>query len=114
MSQSHAPVVSAMFPKLDADWIEQRIIRACVQLAVEASHGNEPCSVPLAQIGSLEICLTELFWSRTDGLPSFWLELRSRSGEVIDSLGCSEFDEDEFAAISDFIRDAVQRWQTLH
>jgi hypothetical protein len=90
---------------LCADEIEQRIIRAYVQLVYQAVDPGNTRSVVVMRLGSLEVRLTEL--SPTDsnhGLPPFWTEVFDWPHEApIDSVGSYEFDEDELAAAVDMI-----------
>ena len=67
-------------------------------------------TVTLSRQSGLEVRLTEM---PLPGMPTFWLELHALgTRSVIDSLGCSEFDEDELAAAVDFICKAQERHQT--
>jgi hypothetical protein len=48
-------------------------------------------------------------------MASFWLELYSHARHtVVDSYGCTEFDEHELARAVEFIDGAGQRSQGLH
>ena len=100
---------------MSADEIEQRIIRAYVQLAytpeMDGSH-----TVAVARFGALEARLTEVpEVQRLPGLPWFWLELYSHARQtVIDSCGCTELDEAELAQAVEFIVNAQQQAHRLH
>ena len=116
MSQSRAVLAGhAAYSELCPDWIEQKLIRAYVQLAVGADYGAAAQTVMLARIGHLEFSLTEAYGADLDGMPPFWLELRALgSGAVIDSIGCHDFDADELAAAVAFVQDAMRRLRSLH
>jgi hypothetical protein len=116
MAQQHArTLASAACPELCPDSVEQRIIRASVQLAAVPDHADGPQTVTLFRRGNLEVRLTEMAQDRMMGLPPFWLELHSpASGGTIDSLGCHEFDEKELAAAVEFVLEATQRLRSLH
>ena len=89
------------------DRIEQQLIRAYVQLVFAAEAGGSR-TVTLSRQSGLEVRLTEM---PLPGMPTFWLEIHllgTRS--IIDSLGCSEFDEDELADAVDFIYGALSRY----
>jgi hypothetical protein len=90
---------------LCADEIEQRIIRAYVQLVYKAVDADNSRSVVVMRLGSLEVRLTELHPADAyHGLPSFWIEVFDwRHQASIDSVGSYEFDEDELAAAVDMI-----------
>ena len=86
------------------DRIEQRIVRAYVQLAVLPDDADGSCTVTLERFGGFEVRLTEAPREGAANLSCFWLELYSHgSGAVIDSLGCSEFDENELEAAVEFV-----------
>lgn len=95
------PVVS----DLCADEIEQRIIRAYVQLVFQPLDANNSRSVVAMRLGSLEVRLTELHPTDTNNdLPPFWTEVFDWPHQAsIDSVGSHEFDEDELAAVVDMI-----------
>lgn len=100
---------------MSPDDIEQRIIRAYVQLAytleIDGSH-----TVAVARFGALEARLTEVpEVQRLPGLPWFWLELYSHAQQtVIDSCGCTELDEPELAQAVELIVKAQQQVYNLH
>jgi hypothetical protein len=100
---------------MSPDEIEQRIIRAYVQLAcTRETDGSR--TVTVAQFGGLEARLTEIpeeEW--LPGVPCFWLELYSHARHaVIDSCGCTELDEHELAQAVELIVSAGRRAQGLH
>ncbi|RDI53616.1 hypothetical protein DES45_11337 [Microvirga subterranea] len=104
-------------PSLDGcrDQIEQKVVRAYVQLAVLPDDDDGSCTVTVERFGSLEVRLTETPRRGPTNLPWFWLELYSHGrGSVIDSLGCYEFDEDELMAAVEFIREARRRHGSCH
>jgi len=102
-------------PELCPDWIEQKIIRAYVQLAIGPSHEKISRTVTLDRLGNHEISLTEVCGAATGGMPPFWLELRAQGSKAaIDSIGCHEFDEDELAAAVAFVQEARHRLRILH
>lgn len=105
----------APHPELSLDWIEQRIIRAYVQLAVGPDHQEDARTVTVVRLGGLDVSLTEDAQAALAGLPPFLLELRSRtSGAEIDSIGWHDFDEDELAAAVALVWEAAHRLRTLH
>jgi hypothetical protein len=109
------PTGRAAYPELCPDWIEQKIIRAYVQLAVGPGHGETSRTVRLVRFGNIEISLTEEYGAEMSGLPPFWLEARAQgSGRAIDRIGCHEFDEDEMAAAVAFVQQANRRLRVLH
>ena len=104
-------------PPLDQcrDWIEQKIVRAYVQLAVLPDDPDGSCTVMLERSGGLEIRLTETPRTGPANMPSFWLELYSHgSAAVVDSLACFEFDEDELKAAIEFVYQARRRHGSRH
>jgi hypothetical protein len=105
----------APYPELSLDWIEQKIIRAYVQLAAGPDDLEAARTVTVVRLGSLDVSLTEDAQAATAGLPPFLLELRSRTnGAEIDSFGWHDFDEDELAAAVAFVWEAAHRMHTLH
>jgi hypothetical protein len=98
---------------MDADEVEQRIIRAYVQLACTPAETNGSRTVTVARLSGLEVRLTEVpLREAAPDMPPFWLEVYSHaSRSVIDSCGCWEFDEAELAAAVDLIMQAKQRVQ---
>jgi hypothetical protein len=92
------------------DWIERKIVRAYVQLAILPDDTDNSCTVTLERFGGLEVRLTETPRKALAGMPPFWLELYSHgSGAIVDSLGCFEFDEDELEAAIEFVCAALRR-----
>ena len=116
MAQQPAmPTASDARPELCPDRVEQRIMRAYVQLAAAPDHADGTRAVTLFRLGSLEVRLTETAQNMVMGLSPVWLELRSPlSGAILDSLGCYDFDEDELTAAVDFVLEAAQRVRPLH
>ncbi len=116
MPLSRAMLVGhAAYAELCPDWIEQKIIRAYVQLAVGTGHEETSRTVTLGCLGSLEVSLTEVYGAQMGGMPPFWLELRSPgSVTAIDSIGCYDFDGDELAAAVAFVQEAIHRLRVLH
>jgi hypothetical protein len=115
MPELQAMAANTHCPGSDADWVEQRIVRAYVQLALEPNDPDGLRAVTLAGLGSLEVRLTEMRLDGIAGLPSFWLELRSRAtGAILDSLGCYELGEDELSAAITFVQEGLHRLRNLH
>jgi hypothetical protein len=117
MRQSRTkPASGSSWPDRCRDKVEQKIIRAYVQLAVSPDRADGPRTATLARFGSLEVRLTET--SQTGApptLPSYWLEIYSHAtGSIIASCGCCEFDEDELAAAVEFVYRAKQNYQELN
>ena len=115
MTLPQVMAASESCPTLDADWIEQNIIRAYVRLAMEP-HDMDGCrAVTLVRRSGLEVRLLEVSSDEMVGLPALWLELRSQiTGATIDSLGCYEFAEEELSAAVMFVQDATHRLPLLH
>lgn len=102
-------------PELSLDWIEQKIIRAYVQLAAGPDRTEDMRTVTVVRLGALDVSLTEDVQATMAGLPPFSLGLRSRtSGAEIDSIGWHDFDEDELAAAVAFVWEATRRSQPVH
>jgi hypothetical protein len=101
---------------LDAEEIEQRIIRAYVHLAFGSTERNGSRVVTVARAGMLEARLSEIpAPGRELGLPQFWLEIYSHAtGTVIDSRGCYDFDEHEMAAAVKMVTSALNRGRSTH
>lgn len=100
---------------MSPDEIEQRIIRAYVQLACTPAVDGF-CTVAVARFGALEARLTEVAEEqRLPGLPWFWLELYSHAQQtVIDSCGCTELDERELAQAVELVVSAQHKAHGLH
>jgi hypothetical protein len=107
--------ISLLEVGIGPDEIEQRIIRAYLQLAC-TSETDGSHTVSAVRFGTLEARLTE-FWEE-QGPPSLlwvWLELYSQARHaVIDSSGCTEFDESELAWAVELIASARRQAQGLH
>jgi len=94
---------------LDADEIEQRIIRAYVQLACRPFERGEPRGLTIVRLPHLNVRLTGVS-PEIPGMPLFWLEVYSDTSQsVIDSCGCSDFDDDELATAVEMIISAEER-----
>ncbi len=95
---------------LCTDEIEQRMIRAYIQLVFRPYDADGSRSVRVMRLGTLEVQLTELPPdSVASGLPPFWLEVFSFAGhESIDSCGCFEFDEIELASAVNLVLEAAR------
>jgi hypothetical protein len=95
---------------LSTDEIEQRIIRAYIQLVFRPSGADGSRSVVVMRLGPLEVRLTELPPdSIASGIPPFWLEVFSVAGHgSIDSCRCFEFDEFELASAVNLVLEAVK------
>lgn len=109
--------VCADYPVLSdlcADEIEQRIMRAYVQLVFQAVDTDNLRTVVVTRLGPLEVCLTEMRLSDTNpGLPPFWIEVFNWPHQAsIDSIGFHEFDEDETAAAVGMIVSAAHEAET--
>ncbi len=88
-----------------ADEIEQRIIRAYVQLVFQAPDEDGLRTITVAQLQAVEVRLTELSQGKVDlKIPPFWLEIFSLPDLAsIDSYGCFDFDEAELATAVDLV-----------
>jgi hypothetical protein len=111
----------------DADLIEQRIIRAYVQLVFPQADEKGCRTVTLGRIDNFEVCLTEVALPKNgrgypqqlemtfDGEPHYLLELRCpMSGTVAECMGIREFDEDELEHAVEFVQNAVLMVRNLH
>lgn len=113
-TQTKHPTVTPAW--LDDDEIEQRIIRAYVHLAFGPTERNGSRIVALARAGMLEARLSEIpAPGQALGLPQFWLEIYSHATRsVIDSRGCSNFDEYELVAAVKMVTNALNRNRMTH
>jgi hypothetical protein len=101
---------------MDADEVEQRIIRAYVQLACTPAETDGSRTVAVTRLSGLEVRLTEVpLREAAPGMPQFWLEVYSHaSRSVIDSCGCREFDERELAAAVEMVTNSLNRNRPTH
>lgn len=100
---------------MNPDRDEERIIRAYVQLAVMRWEASGLRTVTVARFGALDVRLTEIpEEQRCPDTPWLWLELYSPARHlVIDSCGCTEFDEPELARAVDFLGSVRRRMREL-
>jgi hypothetical protein len=107
--------MSLAWTGMNPDEIEQRIIRAYVQLACTPETDGSR-TVTVVRFGALEARLTEApEEQRLPGMPWLWLELYSHARRaVVDSCGCTELDEYELGRAVDLIVTARRRIQELH
>jgi len=99
---------------LNADEIEQRIIRAYVQLAYRPRESRESRSLTVVRLPQMNVRLTEAS-PVVQGVPLFWLEVCSDGTlAVIDSYGFSDLDEDELATAVEMIMSAGLRPHDRH
>jgi hypothetical protein len=101
--------------KMSPDEIEQRIIRAYLQLACTPETDGSRI-VTVVRFGVVEARLIEVpERQRLPSVPWFWLEIYSHaSRSVIDRCECTEFDEDELARAVELIANARQQARGLH
>jgi hypothetical protein len=101
---------------LGSDEVEQRIIRAYVQLVFAQDNLDGSRIVTVAQFGALEVRLSELpLVQKHPDVPQFWLEMYSHASfSTLDSYGCFDFDEAELAAAVEFVFEAERRRPPLH
>jgi hypothetical protein len=94
---------------LCADEIEQRIIRAYVQLVFQAVDADNSRTVVVTRLGPLEVHLTEMLPAEINpGLPPFRIEVFDWPRQAsVDSIGVHEFDDDELAAAVEMIVSAA-------
>jgi hypothetical protein len=106
--------MSLPLTRMSPDEIEQRIIRAYVQLACTPERDGSRI-VTIVRFGALEARLTEVpEEQRLPGTPCFWLELYSHARRaVVDSCGCTELDEHELGQAVELIVSARHRTQGL-
>jgi len=97
-----------------ADEIEQRIVRAHMQLMFQADDADDPRSLVVMRLGAIEIRLTELRLSEVGStLPPLWIEVFDWMEETsIDSIGCYGFDDDEMPAAVAMIVNAARESQS--
>jgi hypothetical protein len=109
---------TASQPWLDLcpDEIEQRVIRAYVQLVFTARDAAGFRTIVVARFGALEVRLTEAPQENgADNWPLFWLEIYSHAtGSTVDGCGCFEFDESELAASVEMMLEAKRRHELYH
>src|SRR5688572_21697251 len=67
------PVGDAAFLDQCRNWIEQKVMRAYVQLAVIPDDASGVRRVTLGRFGRLEVRLTETLCEGPANLPRFWL-----------------------------------------
>jgi hypothetical protein len=92
-----------------ADEIEQRIVRAYVQLTCCPRESGQSRSLTVVRLPQLNVRLTEAS-PEIQGMPLFWLEVYSDGSlSVIDSCGFSDLDEDELATAVEMIMSAGER-----
>jgi hypothetical protein len=92
-----------------ADEIEQRVMRAYVQLVFQPEGLGRSRTVTVQRFSTMEVRLTELPRDRTlEGVPPFWLEVFSADGSSFDSLGFFDFDDTETKSAVELIIDAMQ------
>jgi hypothetical protein len=114
-SQMASCLETSLSSELCADEIEQRIIRAYIQLVFEAERTIGFRTVTVTRLGPLEVRLTEVLENNPDlGMQPFWLEVFSKQHPLpIDSYGMSEFDDSEIAAAAAFIIEAAYTTEPL-
>jgi len=102
--------------RLCPDEVEQRIIRAYVQLLFAHDNLDGSRIVTVAQFGALEVRLSELpSVQKHPDVPQFWLEMYSHASlSTLDSYGCFDFDEAELAAAVEFVFEAERRRPPLN
>jgi len=95
---------------LCADWIEQRIIRAYIQLMFLAGDPDGSRTITVLRLGRLEVRLTERSTdTAAPGIPPFWLEVIPVAGRPsINGCGFYEFDETELAMAVDLVLEAAR------
>lgn len=110
------PVANQHSADLCPDEVEQRIIRAYVQLLFAPDDLDGPRNVTVAQFGALEVRLSELPpVQKHPDVPQFWLEMYSHASfSTLDSYGCFDFDEAELAAAVEFVFEAERRHPPLN
>lgn len=115
MNPMHSVPANPSWTGTNAEEIEQRIIRAYLRLACTAQERDGIRSVTVTRFGGLEVRLTEIPLELVaPGMPTFWLEVYSHENHaVIDSCGCSEFDERELADAVDLVERAMRRSQPV-
>jgi aminopeptidase-like protein len=95
--------------RLNADEIEQRIIRGYVQLTCRPREREGSRSLIVVRLHQLNVRLTKAS-PEIQGMPLFWLEAYSDGSlSVIDSYGFSDLNEDEQATAVEMIMSAGLR-----
>ncbi|MEZ0167118.1 hypothetical protein [Microvirga sp. TS319] len=116
MNLRHFEPTNTSTAMMDADEIEQRIIRAYVQLACTEQDTGGSRTVSVTRLGHLEIRLTEVpARDLPPDMPLFWMEVYSQADRsVIDSCGLFEFDEQELATAVEMIAGASRQSRSIH
>ena len=114
--QRTQPVANHRAAHLCPDEVEQRIIRAYVQLLFAHDNLDGSRIVTVAQFGALEVRLSELpRVQKHPDVPQFWLEMYSHASlSTVESYRCFDFDEDELAAAVEFVFEAERRRPPLN
>lgn len=101
---------TSLWSDLCAEEIEQRVIRAYVQLVFQAPDEGGLRTVTVARLQAVEVRLTELTHDDFDPkIPLFWLEVFSLPDLIsIDSYGCFELDEAELASAVELVLEVVR------
>lgn len=109
MNSLNPTPIEVSWAGLNADEIEQRIIRAYVQLTCRPRKREENHSMIVVRLPQLNVRLSEAS-PEIRGVPLFWLEAYSNGSlSVIDSYGFSDLDEDELAKAVEMIMSAGER-----
>lgn len=100
---------------MSPDEIEQRIIRAYVQLACTPDTDGWR-TVTVLRFGDLEAQLTEVpEEERHPCRPWFWLEICCHARRsIVDRYGCTELDETDLERAVELIASAQHRAHGLH
>jgi hypothetical protein len=116
MTQSVKRAVGAPVAATCRNRIEEEIIRAYIRLACTPDQANGMRTQIVAQVGALEIRMTETLLEEIPPLvPPFRIEIYSHDSEtVVDSGDYFEFDEDELRAAVELIVSAQVNQSALH
>jgi len=116
MYLTHFEAAGSSAAMMNSDEIEQRIIRAYVQLACNPQDRGGSRTVTVVWLGVLEVRLTEVPLSELPpGMPPFWMEVYSHvNHSVADSCGLFEFDETELATAVEMIAQASRWNRSIH
>lgn len=111
-----SPIIGNRATNLCPDEIEQRIIRAYVQLLFAHNNLDESRVVTIAQFGALEVRMSESpRVQEHPDVPQFCLEMYSHASfSTLDSYRCFDFGEAELAAAVEFVFEAERRRPPLN
>jgi aminopeptidase-like protein len=109
MNSLNPTPIEVSWAGLNVDEIEQRIIRAYVQLTCRPREREGSRCMFVVRLHQLNVRMTKAS-PEIQGMPLFWLEAYSDGSlSVIDSYGFSDLNEDELATAVEMIMSAGLR-----